>query len=122
MKLLIWAVLLAVSQVCSNKFFHGYLQIPTANEAFTLSARGMPVAWPLRWESQIPRKRLDFSVHGSVAIENVNDVSVPCVGVQLQLCELAANEQDAAKLSELVDEIDRMLEEKQDRLRRESAK
>jgi hypothetical protein len=39
-----------------------------------------------------------------------------------ELCELAANEQDADKLSELVDEIDRMLEEKQDRLRRESAK
>jgi hypothetical protein len=39
-----------------------------------------------------------------------------------ELCELAANEQDPDKLSELVDEIDRMLEEKQDRLRRQSAK
>ena len=39
-----------------------------------------------------------------------------------ELCELAAKEQDADKLSELVEEIDRMLEEKQDRLRRESAK
>jgi hypothetical protein len=39
-----------------------------------------------------------------------------------ELCELAANEQDPDKLSDLVDEIDRMLEEKQNRLRRESAK
>ena len=39
-----------------------------------------------------------------------------------ELCELAANEQDPDKLSALVDQIDRMLEEKQDRLRRESAK
>jgi hypothetical protein len=39
-----------------------------------------------------------------------------------EMCELAANEQDPDKLSELVDEIDRMLEEKQERLRRESAK
>jgi hypothetical protein len=39
-----------------------------------------------------------------------------------ELCELAANEQDPDKLSDLVDEIHRMLEEKQNRLRRESAK
>jgi hypothetical protein len=38
-----------------------------------------------------------------------------------ELCELAANEQDADKLSELVEEIDKMLQEKQDRLSRESA-
>jgi hypothetical protein len=34
----------------------------------------------------------------------------------MELCELAANEQDSQKLSELVAEIDRLLAEKQDRL------
>jgi hypothetical protein len=35
----------------------------------------------------------------------------------LQLCERAANEQDSAKLMELVAEIDRLLEEKENRLK-----
>jgi hypothetical protein len=35
-----------------------------------------------------------------------------------ELCEQAANEQDGEKLSQLVAEIDRMLQEKQDRLDR----
>ncbi len=35
-----------------------------------------------------------------------------------ELCELAAKEQDPEKLSALVAEIDRMLQEKEDRLKR----
>ena len=35
----------------------------------------------------------------------------------MELCEQAANEQDSAKLHELVLEIDRLLREKQDRLK-----
>lgn len=53
LKLLVWAILLGLLQVYWNKFFHGWLQIPTASEALTLSARGTPVAWHLRCESQI---------------------------------------------------------------------
>jgi hypothetical protein len=34
----------------------------------------------------------------------------------MELCEQAANEQDSAKLHELILEIDRLLKEKQDRL------
>ena len=34
----------------------------------------------------------------------------------LQLCELAANEQDPAKLMKLIAEIDRLLQEKEQRL------
>jgi hypothetical protein len=35
----------------------------------------------------------------------------------MQLCELASKEQDPRKLSELVEEINRLLEEKQNRIR-----
>jgi hypothetical protein len=35
----------------------------------------------------------------------------------LELCEQAANEQDPQKLSELVNEIDRLLQEKLDRIK-----
>jgi hypothetical protein len=38
----------------------------------------------------------------------------------LHLCELAANEQDAEKLMELVKEINRLLEEKELRLKKKS--
>jgi hypothetical protein len=56
LKLLVWAVLLAVFQVLWYRFFHGYLGIPTADYALAMSVYGTPVAWHLRWESQI----LDF--------------------------------------------------------------
>lgn len=39
----------------------------------------------------------------------------------MHLCEQAANEQDADKLMELVKEINRLLEEKEQRLKKESA-
>ena len=38
----------------------------------------------------------------------------------MQLCEQAANEQDADKLMELIREIDALLQEKEDRLRGQS--
>jgi hypothetical protein len=37
-----------------------------------------------------------------------------------ELCEQAANEQDSRKLAELVKEIDRLLSEKQERLKNQS--
>jgi hypothetical protein len=37
----------------------------------------------------------------------------------IQLCELAASEQDSAKLLKLVKEINNLLEEKEQRLRRQ---
>jgi len=40
----------------------------------------------------------------------------------MQLCEQAANEQDPDKLMELVKEINRLLEEKEQRLQREKSK
>jgi len=39
----------------------------------------------------------------------------------MRLCEQAANEQDSAKLLELVKEINRLLEEKEDRLRKQGS-
>jgi hypothetical protein len=40
----------------------------------------------------------------------------------MRLCEQAANEQDPDKLMQLVREINRLLEEKERRLKKESAK
>jgi hypothetical protein len=53
LKLLAWAILLALFQVAWNKFFHSYLRIPMPDDALAMSVRGTPVAWHLRWESQI---------------------------------------------------------------------
>ncbi len=53
LKLLAWAILLALLQNVWIKVFHGYLHIPTAGEALAMSVRGTPVAWHVRWESQI---------------------------------------------------------------------
>lgn len=52
-KLLLWAILLALLQISWNRFFHGYLRIQTSAEALAMSVRGTPVAWHVRWESQI---------------------------------------------------------------------
>ena len=35
------------------KLFHGYLRIPTSDQALAMSVHGTPVAWHLRWESLI---------------------------------------------------------------------
>lgn len=53
LKLLAWAILLTLLQAGWFRFFHGYLRIPTSAEALTMSVRGAPVAWHLRWESLI---------------------------------------------------------------------
>ena len=53
LKLLAWAILLALLQRCWYGCFHTYLQIPTAAQALALSVQGTPVAWHLRWESLI---------------------------------------------------------------------
>ncbi len=53
LKLLVWAILLALLVGLWNKFFHGYLQIPTSADALTMSVKGTPAAWHLRWESLI---------------------------------------------------------------------
>jgi hypothetical protein len=53
LKLLAWAILLALLQSAWTKFFHSYLRIPTAVEALNMSVRGTPVAWHLRWGSLI---------------------------------------------------------------------
>jgi hypothetical protein len=53
LKLLAWAIILAIFQYYWIKFFHGYLQIPTSAQALAMSVSGAPVAWHVRWESQI---------------------------------------------------------------------
>ena len=53
LKLLAWAILLVFFQVYWFRFFHGYLRIPTADQALAMSVNGTPAAWHLRWESLI---------------------------------------------------------------------
>ncbi len=53
LKLLAWAILLTVFQTLWIKFFHTYLRIPGPTQAIAMSVRGTPVAWHLRWASQI---------------------------------------------------------------------
>lgn len=53
LKLLLWAICLSLLSIYWTRFFHGYLQIPTAAQALSSSVHGTPVAWHLRWESQI---------------------------------------------------------------------
>ncbi len=53
LKLLAWAILLAVFQGLWYWFFHNYLRIPMPDDALAMSVRGTPAAWHLRWESQI---------------------------------------------------------------------
>ncbi|HEY1804242.1 MAG TPA: hypothetical protein VGG45_07145 [Terracidiphilus sp.] len=53
LKLLAWAILLAVLQGLWQRFFHGYLRIPTAEQALAMSVHRTPVAWHLCWESLI---------------------------------------------------------------------
>jgi len=53
LKLLTWAILLAVFQGLWKKFFHVYLAIPTAEQAMAMSVNRTPVAWHLCWEGLI---------------------------------------------------------------------
>jgi hypothetical protein len=67
LKLLVWAIMLAVFQNLWYRFFYGYLQIPTSAQALAMSVRGTPVAWHLRWESQVLfffEVTLNFAVMG----------------------------------------------------------
>ena len=67
LKLLVWALLLWMFQVLWFKFFHDYLRIPIPDQALAMSVRGTPVAWHLRWESQILayfELILSFSIFG----------------------------------------------------------
>ena len=68
LKLLAWAILLSLfSGLVDHGFVHEYLQIPTSAQALALSVRGTPVAWNVRWESQILfffEITLDFAVLG----------------------------------------------------------
>ncbi len=53
LKLLVWAILLDVARALWNVFFHQYLQIPTPDQALTMSVHGTPAAWHLRWACQL---------------------------------------------------------------------
>lgn len=52
-KLLVWAILLAVTQNLWMRFFHGYLHIPLPEQAIAMSVQGAPAPWHMRWISQI---------------------------------------------------------------------
>lgn len=67
LKLLAWAILLAVLSSFSSRFFHAFLRIPTSTEALAMSAQRIPLAWAVRWESQILafcEKMLEISIVG----------------------------------------------------------
>ncbi len=53
LKLLLWAVLLSLASNLWFRFFHGVLQIPTSAQALAMSVERIPLAWHLRWASQI---------------------------------------------------------------------
>jgi hypothetical protein len=68
LKLLAWAILLSLFSAIWYRFFHGYLRIPTSAQALAMSVRGTPIAWRLRWESQILfffEVTLDFAIFGN---------------------------------------------------------
>lgn len=51
LKLLAWAILLAVLSNFSSRFFHVFLRIPDSTEALAMSVQRVPLAWTVRWES-----------------------------------------------------------------------
>lgn len=53
LKLLVWAILLQIFSVLWYRFFHLFLGVPTSTDALTMFVRGVPVAWTVRWESQL---------------------------------------------------------------------
>ncbi len=53
LKLLLWAILLMTFRSNWYDFFHGYLHIPMPDDALTMSVRGTPLAWHMRWATQI---------------------------------------------------------------------
>jgi len=53
LKLLAWAIVLSMLFSIWSHFFHAFLRIPTSAEALAMSVQRMPLAWHVRWESQI---------------------------------------------------------------------
>lgn len=53
LKLLVWAIVLAITEHWFIWFFHGQLKIPSPTEAITMSVHGTPLPWATRWASQI---------------------------------------------------------------------
>lgn len=53
LKLLAWALLLGLFQRFWFWFFHGYLRIPLPDKAMEMFLQGLPIAWHVRWETQI---------------------------------------------------------------------
>lgn len=51
LKLLVWAILLTELSKYWYSFFHGYLLIPTLNDALAMSVKRTPLAWHTLWES-----------------------------------------------------------------------
>lgn len=67
LKLLVWAILLALLQSLFTRLFYGDLRIPTSAQSLAMSVHGTPAAWHVRWESQILfflAVTLNFAVHG----------------------------------------------------------
>jgi len=52
LKLLVWAMMLAIFEQWWFRLFHGYLRIPSTVEALTMSMHGTPAPLLVRWESQ----------------------------------------------------------------------
>jgi hypothetical protein len=53
LKLLAWAILLGLFQRFWFWFFHGYLGIPLPDKAMEMFLQGAPIAWYMRWTTQI---------------------------------------------------------------------
>lgn len=67
LKLLLWAILLALLQNLWMRFFHSYLHIPLPEQSMAMSLHGTPAPWHIRWASQILayfELILSFSIFG----------------------------------------------------------
>lgn len=53
LKLLVWAIILAIIEHWWMWLFHGQFKIPSPVEAMTMSVHGTPPPWLIRWVSQI---------------------------------------------------------------------
>jgi hypothetical protein len=53
LKLLVWAILMAIFNTIWVRFFHDYLKIPFAADALASSVHRTPFPWNVCWESQM---------------------------------------------------------------------
>jgi hypothetical protein len=53
LKLLLWAIALAIFSAFWTRLFHGYLKIPLAVDALASSVHRTPYPWNVCWESQV---------------------------------------------------------------------